>query len=858
MTLDISTTAFMGQLIAAGGKPLHEMTPEEGRGLGQALKALYGAGPDMARVLDEQIPTPDGASLPCRILMPNEAPRALIVYLHGGGWVIGAIDEFETLGRNLAARSGAAVALVEYRLAPEHPFPTAPRDAYASVEWLEQNMSRLLGAQRPLIVMGDSAGGNLSAVVAQRAVRENGPKIDLQVLVYPVTDCNLETESYTAPQNQLLLSREGMIWFWNHYAPDPADRLQPEASPLRADDVRGVAPAIILTAEHDPLRDEGEAYAAKLEAAGVKVTFKRFERQMHAFFQLINVLPGADDGLNWVVEQIDAALQPRTSVDALVVGAGFSGLYQLYRLRELGLSTTVIEAAPQVGGTWYANRYPGARCDIESMAYSYSFSAELEQEWKWSERYPRQPEILKYLNHVADRFDLRKDIRLETRVVSAHFDSDEERWTVRTDRGDVYSAKYVIMATGCLSTPKKPDVAGIDSFQGPIYHTADWPHEGVSFEGRRVGIIGTGSSGLQTIPEIAKQAAAMYVFQRTATFSFPAMNRPLNDDEAGAIKADYSGYRAAMRHSPFGIVPHPPAQESALMVSEEARRAKYEQAWDSGVLIALMASYNDVLVSRDANDTIANFVRDKIRATVKDPQTAEDLCSQNYPVGMKRPCIDTNYYETFNEPHVHLVNLRRTPIVAMTAASVKTSDREIPLDALVLATGFDAMTGTLAKIDIRGVGGQTLQQKWADGPVSYLGIAAAGFPNLFMVTGPSSPSVLSNMLVSIEQHVEWITACIKHLRDNGLSTIEPTAEAEEEWRAHVERTGNMTLYPQADSWYMGSNVPGKPRVFMAYIGGVGTYRMICDNIALSGYDGFKTVAAQDRASRTTARTPATA
>ena len=839
MTLDISTTAFMGQLLAAGGKPLHEMTVEEGRGLGQVLKALYGPGPEMARVLEEEIPTSDGARLKCRILLPNEAPRALIVYLHGGGWVIGAIDEFDTLGRNLAERSGAAVALVDYRLAPEHPFPTPARDSYAAVQWLEENMPRLIGAQKPLIVMGDSAGGNLSTVVAQRAAREGGPKIDLQVLVYPVTDCDLDTPSYVHPMNQLLLSKMGMIWFWDKYVPNPADRVNPEASPLRAEDVSGMAPAVILTAEHDPLRDEGEAYVEKLRGAGVPVTFKRFDRQMHAFFQLINVLPGADDGLNWVVKQIDQHLNPRIERDALVVGAGFSGLYQLYRFRELGLSTTVVEAAPAVGGTWYANRYPGARCDVESLAYSYSFSKELEQEWAWTERYPRQPEILKYLNHVADRFDLRKDIELETRVVSAHYDEDSERWTVRTDTGQVYSVKYLVMATGCLSTPKTPDVPGLANFEGPIYHTANWPHEGVSFAGQRVGIIGTGSSGLQTIPEIAKEAKELHVFQRTATFSFPAQNRPLSPEEIAKYKADYRTHRQNMRTSPFGILPHPPPQEAALMVDPEVRRKKYDEAWDSGVLIAMMAAYNDVLVSKEANDTVADYVRQRIRQVVKDPATAEDLCSQNYPVGMKRPCLDTNYYETFNEPHVHLVNLRRTPIVDMSASSVKTADKDIELDALVLATGFDAMTGTLARIDIRGVGGKTLAQKWADGPITYLGITAAGFPNLFMVTGPSSPSVLSNMLVSIEQHVDWITGCVKHMRSQGLSTIEPTHEAEEEWRAHVERTGNMTLYPTADSWYMGANVPGKPRVFMAYIGGVGTYRMICDSIAATGYDGFK-------------------
>ena len=835
-------------MATSGAKPLHEMSVEEARGLGALLNQLYGPGPEMAEVKDMTIPTPDGAELRTRVLRPHDDPRSVIVYFHGGGWVIGALEEFDTLGRQLAERTGSVVVLVDYRLAPEHRYPTAANDAFAATDWIARNTTQVAGAQLPLIVMGDSAGGNLAAVVAQKAASA-GLDLALQVLVYPVADCDLDNASYVDPANQLLLSKEGMVFFWDHYCPDPEARKNPDASPLRAADVSGVAPAVVLTAEHDPLRDEGEAYAAKLEAAGVPVTFKRFERQMHAFFTLVNVLPAARQGLEWVAEQIDRRLapEPTSEVDALIVGAGFSGLYQLLRFRdELKLKTRVVDAAAGVGGTWHWNRYPGARCDVESMAYSYSFSPELEQEWVWSEKYPSQPEILRYLEHVAERFDLKKDITFETKVKSAHYDEEAERWTAITDTGEVISTKFLIMATGCLSASKGPEIPGADRFGGPIHHTAHWPHEGVSFEGKRVAVIGTGSSGIQSIPEIAKQAKELTVFQRTPNFSLPAGNRPLQPDEVAERKASYRDFRAAQKTSAFGI-PTPPITESALAVDKAVRDAKYQEGWESGSLVALMTSYLDILTHKEANDTAAEFVREKIRATVKDPKVAEDLCPDDHPVGTKRPCLDTNYYATFNQDHVHLVNLRKTPLVEITPTGVRTTDATYEVDAIVFATGFDAMTGALMNIDIRGKGGRTIQEKWKDGPVSYLGLTLSGFPNLFTVTGPSSPSVLSNMVVSIEQHVDWITECVRWMAENGKSAIDCTPEAEEEWRAHVEKTGDMTLYPQANSWYMGANVPGKPRVFMAYIGGVGVYRAICDAVQAAGYDGFTFTAAPEPA-----------
>ena len=839
MALDIPTTAFLAQMGAApGAKGLHEMTTEEGRGLGQVLKTLYGPGPDMHRSFQEKIPTPDGAEIDCHILVPNERPRALIVYFHGGGWVIGAIDEYETLGRTLAEKTGAAVALVEYRLAPEHPFPTPTNDAYAATQWAADHCVRLLGAKVPLIVAGDSAGGNLSAVVAQRAKREGGPAIDLQVLVYPVTDCDTENASYTNPMNQLLLTRDGMLWFFERYAPDPAVRSHVDISPIRSNDLAGLPPAIVMTAEFDPLRDEGEAYADKLKAAGVPVVFKRFDRQMHAFFQLVNVLPGATDGIDWVADQIDAHLKPRAELDALVVGAGFSGLYQIHRLREAGFSVECIDAADAIGGTWYANRYPGCRCDVPSVQYAYTWSEELVQEWNWSEKYPSQPEILRYMNFVADKFGLRKHIKLETKLERAKWDADNQRWTVKTSTGQTYTPRFLIMATGCLSTPKEIDIPGADTFAGPTYHTANWPHEKVSFEGKRVGVIGTGSSGIQVIPEIAKEAKHLTVFQRTPNFSFPTFNRPLSDAERAESKSRYIEDRDAARRAGFGI-PTPDPQPSALLVSPEERDQVYEARWQEGKIVSVLTAYGDLVLSKEANDTAADFVRRKIREKVKDPKLAEDLIPTDHPVGAKRPCMDTDYFETFNEPHVDLVNLRRTPIVEITPRGARTTEGEIELDALVFATGFDALTGTLVRLDIEGENGQTLKSKWADGPVSYLGLTVAGFPNFFTITGPSSPSVLSNMMVSIEQHVDWVADCLINLREQGLATIEPTPASEEEWRAHVEATGNRTVYPLANSWYMGANVPGKPRVFLAYIGGVGTYRAVCDTIAAFGYDGFK-------------------
>ncbi|MCG8443765.1 MAG: alpha/beta hydrolase fold domain-containing protein [Caulobacterales bacterium] len=822
------------------------MTLEEARALTGSLGALYGPGPEMAEVVEETIPTGDGHSFGVRLLKPTATPRAVIVYMHGGGWVVGDIDEFDTLGRQLAQRTGCAVAMVNYRLAPEHPYPAAIDDCWNALRWADQNMERLVGRRAPLIVAGDSAGGTLAAIVAQRSVAAGGPTIALQVLVYPVTDHDLSRPSYADPGNQLLLTRDAMAWFWDLYVPSAETRDRPDASPLRAASLAGGPPAVVLTAEYDVLRDEGEAYVAKLRAAGVPVVHKRFDRQMHGFFSMVNVLPGAKEGMEFVGEQIDRHLAQASRVDAVVVGAGFAGLYQLHLLREMGLRTRVIESGGDVGGTWYWNRYPGARCDVESMGYSYSFSPELEQEWTWTEKYPPQPEILKYIQHVADRFDLRRDITFNTNVTRAVYDEDDERWMVYTDGGEVVSAQYLIMATGCLSVSKTVEVPGEDRFQGQIYHTGEWPEDRVDFSGLKVGVIGTGSSGIQVIPMIAQEAAELTVFQRTPNFSLPARNRLLTDQEITDWKARYRQFRKDARSSFFGVPVERPTQ-SALEVSEEERRQKYEHAWQAGHLTAMLGSFNDILINRGSNDTAAEFIRDKIRSTVTDPDVAETLTPRTYPVGTERPCLDTDYYETFNRENVRLVDLRKTPMEEITARGIRTSAQEHELDAIVFATGYDAITGALMKVDIRGVGGEALRDKWAAGPRTYLGIAVSGFPNLFTITGPSSPSVLSNVIVSIEQHVEWVSDCIRWMREGDLAVIEAEEDAEDEWAAHTEKVASMTLYPEADSWYIGANVPGKPRVFMAYIGGIDVYRIICDQIAAAGYEGFSVRAGKEPA-----------
>jgi cyclohexanone monooxygenase len=525
----------------------------------------------------------------------------------------------------------------------------------------------------------------------------------------------------------------------------------------------------------------------------------------------------------------------RSRFDAVIVGAGFGGMYMLHKLRQLGFSARVLEAGSGVGGTWYWNRYPGARCDVESIQYSYQFSPELQQHWDWSERYASQPEILRYAEHVADRFDLRRDIQFGTRVTAAAFDEAAGRWTIETDGGERLEAAFCIMATGCLSAPSTPRFPGIDSFAGECYHTGTWPHEAVDFTGKRVGVVGTGSSAIQSVPLIAEQAKHLYVFQRTPHYTVPAHNAPLNAEYRRAVKAHYPQMRARAWQMPNGLdfELNPASAEEA---TPEQRRREYERRWAYGG-VTFMGAYSDLLASQAANDTAAEFVRSKIRETVRNPRLAE-LLSPRYIIGCKRLCVDTGYWDTFNRENVTLVDVRETPITGITSAGIQVGSMEYTLDAIVFATGFDAMTGALLKIDIRGARGATLRAKWAEGPKSYLGLAMAGFPNLFTITGPGSPSVLTNMLPSIEQHVEWIADCIAYLRAHDLRRIEPCQDAEDAWVAHVAEVAGASLRSACSSWYVGANIPGKTRVFMPYIGGVPGYVRKCQEVAAGGYEGF--------------------
>jgi cyclohexanone monooxygenase len=535
-------------------------------------------------------------------------------------------------------------------------------------------------------------------------------------------------------------------------------------------------------------------------------------------------------------------LPTRLTLDALIVGAGFAGMYAIHKLRDIGLKVRAFEAGSDVGGTWYWNRYPGARCDVESMEYSYSFSNDLQGEWQWTEKYAAQPELLRYAGHVADRFRLREDIQFNTRVVSAEFDANKNLWTVSTDQGETVEAQFFIMAGGCISLPRMPEFPNRDSFKGKLYHTGTWPHEGVDFSGMRVGVIGTGSSGIQIIPQLARQAAHCTVFQRTPNFSLPAFNGPMDPQFERWYKKHYQSRREKARYTSAGIAGHPLPDKGALEVSTEERNRVYEEGWNRGST-GLTRAFKDILSNKDANETMSEFVREKIRNTVKDPQVAALLTPTDHFIGTKRICLDSDYYETYNRTNVELVDVRKQPIQEITPKGISTTEKEYELDAIVFATGYDAVTGAVLNIDIRNRNGLTLAQKWSAGPRTYLGLMTAGLPNLFLITGPGSPSVLTNMITSIEHHVEWITDCLAYLRDQGIQRMEADSAYEDRWVEHVNEVANTTLFPLADSWYTGANIPGKPRVFLPYIGGHGNYRMKCADVAFKGYEGFKLSAA---------------
>ena len=528
-----------------------------------------------------------------------------------------------------------------------------------------------------------------------------------------------------------------------------------------------------------------------------------------------------------------------TEVDAVIVGAGFSGLYMLHRLRSLGFTTRLIEAADGVGGTWFWNRYPGARCDSESHYYCYSFSDEIRKEWKWSCRYPAQPELLAYLNFVADRLDLRKDIDFGTRVAAGNYDEEAHRWIVETGQGETVRARFLITGVGNTSTPAKPSIPGLESFAGDVYHTALWPHEKVDFTGQKVALIGTGSSGIQSTPMIAEQADHLTVFQRTANYSVPARNHDLTDEMRRELEENYNEMRQLVLASPIGM-PFEIPQKSALEVSDEERNATLDKLWEIGSFRFMFTSYHDIVFDLKANATVAGYIEAKIRHTVNDPAKADILCEFNHPVGTKRPPIDTNYYETFNRDNVSIVSIRKNPIREATVdgLTMENGDKH-KVDSIVFATGFDTVTGTLNKLNLRGKGGVSLADKWQDGPRAYLGLCTAGFPNLFMITGPGSPGILTNFPGCIEQNVDWIADAMTHMRETNAVEIEATSDAELKWVQEIAEVVDTTLFPTVDSWYMNSNIQGKPRVFTAYFSGMHTYADVCADVAKSDYKGFE-------------------
>jgi cyclohexanone monooxygenase len=525
--------------------------------------------------------------------------------------------------------------------------------------------------------------------------------------------------------------------------------------------------------------------------------------------------------------------------DAVIVGAGFSGLYMLHSLRQLGLSARVLEQGGGVGGTWYWNRYPGARCDSESVYYMFSdrMSREILDEWNWSERYAAQPEILRYLEFVTDKMDLRKDIQFNAKVAAAAYDAGRNRWDVTLEDGSAMSARFLITAVGCLSATNTPKFPGAVTFEGQSYHTGAWPHEGVDFSGKRVAVIGTGATAVQAVPEIAKQAAHVYVFQRTPNYDIPGRNKPLQADYAARVKADYPGLWQKARLSGFGL-PYEVEERSAVDFTPEERQPIFEAAWAKGGFYMGLETFSDYLVSQESNATVSEFIRGKIREMIKDPAVGELLAPKDHPFFTKRPPLENGYYESFNRGNVTLLDARSVPIQEITPRGVRTGEREYEVYAIVYATGFDAMTGTLFGMGITGRDGLRLRDKWADGPRTFLGLTAHGFPNLFVITGPQSPSVLSNMPVAIEQNVEWIAGLIEYMRGHDLDVAEPAREAEDKWVAHHDEVAAATLLLGTDSWWVGANIPGKPRTLYPYVGGVGPFRVICQEVADKGYEGL--------------------
>jgi cation diffusion facilitator CzcD-associated flavoprotein CzcO len=521
--------------------------------------------------------------------------------------------------------------------------------------------------------------------------------------------------------------------------------------------------------------------------------------------------------------------------DVLVVGAGFAGLYAVHAARQAGYDVLCLEAGAGVGGTWYFNKYPGARCDVESIDYSYSFDEELQDEWTWSERYATQPEILTYIDHVAERFDLLRDVRLETRVGTAHFDEQQNLWRVGTDAGDTHLARYLVLATGSLSIPNRPDLPGLDEFTGEMLFTAQWPDPAPSFAGKRVGVIGTGSSGIQSIPILAEEAEQLTVFQRTPNYSVPAFNRQLTEEDQRRIREEYPARRATSRRSGGGS-PHVAHPKNGIDCTPEEGREALEKGWTvGGVLFG--KTFPDQYTDLASNDIARRFAEGKIRARVHDPETARKLIPTDQPLGAKRICTDSGYFETYNRDNVDLVSLREEPIASVAPWGVKTASSSYELDVLVFATGFDALSGALLRIDLRGTGGVSIGKAWEHGPVTYLGAQVPGFPNMFVINGPGSPGVLANMIMHSELQVDWVLDLVRYADERG-ARVEARGDVAEKWTTHVDELADGTVFVHTDSWYLGSNIEGKPRRFMLFTGGLGRYMDICRDVAEAGYEGM--------------------
>lgn len=538
-----------------------------------------------------------------------------------------------------------------------------------------------------------------------------------------------------------------------------------------------------------------------------------------------------------IEQKDDGAYETSKRVDVLVVGAGVGGLYAAYKFMSMGLSVQGLEAGGDVGGVWYWNRYPGARCDLMSIDYSYSFSDEIQQDWTWSEQFAAQPEILAYLNFVADRLDLRKSICFNTRVIRAEYREQSQTWFITTDSGDVFEADYCVMATGPLSIPKDPAFPGTSEFQGDIYFAGKWPHHSVDFEGKRVGLVGTGSTGIQITPVVAEQAKSLHVFQRTPSFTLPMRNVVLDDEYIAEVKRHYSGLREAARVSRLGGM-RPVTTRAFFSVPHVQRQQLMEDAWNEGGL-AFLGTFSDLLVNEEANEQVAEFVRSKLETVVDDPVVAELLKPRGYPIFARRPCLDTYYYEAYNKPNVHLVDCISEPVERLTLEGLKTEKQTYELDILIFATGYDSLSGAMMAFDIIGRDGVQLREKWAQGPVSYMGLVMQDFPNLFSICGPNGPSALANIFTLNEQNVDWIAECIQNMREKGFTTVEATSNAEKEWMELVAQLATTTLISKAKTWYVGANIEGKPQGLTMYAGGFLSYRQFCDKVAADNYPGLK-------------------